>query len=116
MKRGAPLKRTPLARVGRKKKGKALARSQTVARVRNRDRTCRFWYYVPPAPAKLHFTINTERCSGHLDVHEITPRSVWPDGDLNDENCVLLCRYHHDWLDHHRDTAELIGLYRRTKP
>jgi hypothetical protein len=108
MKRSAPIKRTPLARVGRKAKKDAPRRAEVIKRVHKRDRYCRFYHYVSG--------IGSDHCTGPLDVHEIVPRSVWPDGDLDDTNCVLLCRHHHQWIDSHRDLAELFGLYSRVKP
>lgn len=46
------------------------------------------------------------RCGGHLDVHEVIPRSVWRKGYLVIENCVLVCRSHHEWIE---DNAEKDG-------
>jgi 5-methylcytosine-specific restriction endonuclease McrA len=109
------LARTPLARIGRKKRSKASARAEVIKRVRRRDRICQFWFCVADALAVWPHGLLLP-CLDVLDVHEIVPRSVWPDGDLEVDNCVLLCRRHHEWIDSHREIAEMIGLYRRTKP
>jgi hypothetical protein len=116
LKRGtSELTRTPLARVGRRKKKKAPARRDVVANVNARDVSCRFWFtaksYIGPHDHTLHLL--APECGGHADVHEIIPRSIWPDGDLDMENCILLCRQHHIWIDSNRDLAEEIGLYSR---
>jgi hypothetical protein len=113
VRRGGPLKRTPLTRIGRKKKSKAGARAALRERVWQRDCQCQFHRYC--YNSGISFT-PLFRCVDSLDVHEIVPRSVWPDGDLDDSNGVLLCRHHHEWLDSNRELAEQIGLYRRTKP
>jgi hypothetical protein len=116
-----PLKRTPLARIGRKKRSKITARSVVVERVHQRDNErCQFPEYLSRhchllTDAQFHECCRNP-CLGQLDCHEIVPRSVWPDGDLEESNVVLLCRSDHTWIDSHRDIAEIIGLYSRTKP
>ena len=53
IKRGtSALRRTPLAQVGRKKKGKAGERAKVCKLVRERDVTCRFFFYISAAPAE----------------------------------------------------------------
>jgi hypothetical protein len=106
------LRRTPLAQVGRKTKSKASRRAACRRTVLRRDVSCRFVQYMGVIPGSDWWS----PCSGHEDVHEICARSVWPDGDLEPDNCVLLCRHHHHWLDSHRDLAVRAGLYRRSKP
>jgi len=109
------MKRTPLARVGRRAKAKASIRAKTVDFVRRRDVRCQFVYWV--MQAKLDRRINQLEeplsCSPELDVHELVARSKLRDAELYPDNCVLLCRAHHDWLDRHRDQAQAIGLYQR---
>lgn len=68
--------------------------------VRARDRTCRAPAMGAPG-----------RCGGTNDVHEIIPRSVWRKGYLVAENCVLVCRAHHDWIDNNVDDAHDVGLH-----
>ena len=51
-------------------------------------------------------------CSGQLDVHEIIPRSVWPDGWLVADNCVTVCRGHHTWIGFNPTAAAELGLHK----
>jgi hypothetical protein len=51
------------------------------------------------------------RCSGPKDVHEIIPRSAWKAGYLVPDNCIVICRAHHDWVDHNPDDAHDLGLH-----
>lgn len=53
---------------------------------------------------------------GALDVHEIVPRSAWRAGYLDPDNCLALCRAHHDWIDHHPERALALGLRGRKQP
>lgn len=46
-----------------------------------------------------------------LDVHELVNRSAWRAGWLVPENCVSLCRRHHDWVTTHPDEAREVGLH-----
>ena len=119
------LTRTPLARIGRKKRNKAAARSYCRDIVQLRDKNeCQFKYFVMQAIIDRHVTsaeladeaTGVTPCWGPLDVHELVARSVWPDGDLEPENCVLLCRAHHSWLDDNRLVAEALRLYQRVRP
>lgn len=110
------MRRTPLRRVGQRRKSKAIRRAEVVVAVRARDGSCAV-YDMPlqtidllPKSALDHFV--PWACGGPLDVHEIIPRSVWPDGDLIESNCVLLCRAHHDWVGDHPEDAHAIGLHR----
>lgn len=51
------------------------------------------------------------RCDGPLDVHERIPRSAWRAGYLVDDNCLLVCRSHHDWIDDEPDAAHELKLH-----
>jgi hypothetical protein len=51
------------------------------------------------------------RCSGPTDVHEIIPRSAWKAGYLMDDNCIVICRAHHDWVGDYPDDAHDLGLH-----
>lgn len=51
------------------------------------------------------------RCGGQHDVHELIPRSAWPGGHLIAENCILICRAHHRWVDGNPDAAHAVGLH-----
>ena len=50
-------------------------------------------------------------CGGPDDVHEIIPRSAWAKGYLVDENCILVCRRHHDWIGDNPAAAHELGLH-----
>lgn len=50
-------------------------------------------------------------CGGPMDVHEVIPRSAWPDGWLIAANCKLVCRRHHHFIDDNPDTARTLGLH-----
>lgn len=67
--------------------------------VRRRDREC-----------QARRAVGGE-CAGRLDVHEVIPRSAWPDGYLEPDNCVLVCRAHHSWIDRHPTEAHGFGLH-----
>lgn len=77
-------------------------RRRVVEEVRRRDRSCRATCVMEVA------------CGGPLDVHEIIPRSAWALGYLDADNCALVCRRHHDWIDLHPDEAHEIGLHRES--
>lgn len=47
---------------------------------------------------------------GPLDVNEIIPRAQWAAGYLDPDNCVLLCRAHHDWVTAYAHGAHALGL------
>lgn len=51
-------------------------------------------------------------CGGPMDVDEIIPRSAYPGGHLDPENCQVLCRRHHDWKHAHPTEAHARGLRR----
>lgn len=82
-----------------KRQAEEQARRDLVRRVRDRDRTCRARDLAPG------------RCSGPLDVHEVIPRSAWRAGYLVDDNCLLVCREHHDWIGDFPDSAHGFGLH-----
>lgn len=88
-----------IRRESEKHKSERLERAMVCRLVRQRDRTCQ----AKEAPG---------RCGGELDVHEIIPRSVWKKGYLVIENCLLVCRAHHDWIDDNPEDARELGLHR----
>lgn len=49
-------------------------------------------------------------CYGPMDVDEIIPRSQYPGGHLDIDNCQLLCRSHHDWKHAYPEAAAALGL------
>jgi hypothetical protein len=79
----------------------AKLRRQVVTAVRARDLSrCTA---APRVPEVL--------CQGPLDVHERIPRSAWPGGDLVIDNCILVCRAHHDWIDDNPKLAHDLHLH-----
>ncbi len=54
-------------------------------------------------------------CGGPFDVHEVIGRGRGGDY-LDAENCVLLCRQHHDWVTTHPEGATRLGLTRSLPP
>ena len=84
-----------------KRRGDLVVRADVVGTVKRRDRyRCQAFYKVRDV-----------QCGGELDVHEIIPRSAWPDGWLVVDNCVCLCRRHHEWVDANPDDAHEVGLH-----
>lgn len=108
------MKRTPLRRVGRRALTKRARRAEVVAFVRHRDIECQFLHHLyerytwKATPPPFDFPLEH---GGPLDVHEIIPRSVWPDGELEPSNCVLVCRIHHIWIDANPLDAHRIKLH-----
>lgn len=117
MKRTELKRRTPLRSIGRKARSKRARRREVVEFVHRRDRVCKAWGMIDAAlrwdemPISLVKANPPRTCSGPLEVHEIIPRSVWPDGELEESNCLLVCRRHHDWIDDELDAARLVGLH-----
>lgn len=94
MKRSPLVRKTPLARTGRLKQrsrktaADADERVHVVAQVWMRDGgrcRCAGW---------------AVECGGPMDVHERIPRSKWAAGYLDVDNCLLVCRAHHDQIHH----------------
>lgn len=114
MRRRGPLRRvgikrgpTQLRRVRRlspvSKKRELEAAERTIVRLRvlARDGRCCVAGALVPSIA----------CRGPLDVHEVIPRSAWREGYLVDDNCVTICRAHHDWVGDHPEAAHGFGLH-----
>lgn len=94
-------KRKPLPRMSEKARERAAARKVTVEIVRRRDNhTC-----------QARGLVDSVRCGGPLDPHEIIPRSAWQLGYLEPGNVVTVCRRHHEWIDNHPDDAFALGLH-----
>lgn len=108
------MKRSPLRSIGRHAKKKRPLRAAVVERVLARDGyMCQaIVHYLNGNTTIPRFVI--VECRLPLDVHEIIPRSVWPDGELVEDNCVTVCRAHHEWIDLYLDDAEKIGLHGRS--
>lgn len=107
-----PLKRWKhLSPMSRRARAKHTERKIVVAIVKRRDLVCQFSNRMT-ALAGLGLNVGVPvECSGPLDVHEVIPRSVWPDGELEPSNCVLVCRRHHQWIGDHPDLAHEMGLH-----
>lgn len=101
------MKRSRLRPVSRKKRDTFAARTKVIIRVHERDITCRFEHHC----TMLGYSALDTVCSGPLDVHEIIPRSVYPGAELDVDNCVLLCRRHHEFVGDHPDIAHILGLH-----
>lgn len=99
-----------LAKSGRTARRKAYARARVCALVRGRDEVCQ----VGSLLVEVNLKEVPAGCEGKLDVHERIPRSAWPAGDLVVENCLLVCRRHHEWIDAHPGEDEaphLLGFH-----
>jgi hypothetical protein len=95
---------TPLRKVSRKRSRQMRERWQVRAFVGLRDEgQCRGALLVPLVG-----------CAGPLDVHELVRRSQWREGFLHPENCVLLCRSHHDFVHANPSSARAVGLLLRS--
>lgn len=104
------MRRSPIAKVGRRSRAKRASRAHVVERVKARDGyECQAFLRVLPIMDRF---VGPVTCAGPLDVHEIVPRSVWPDGELVDENCVTVCRRHHEFIDANPKLAREIGLHK----
>lgn len=120
-----PRSRKQIPRIGPRALRKRAQRRQVIEDVNLRDRVCQAQARIEDALGNLWNdlaamqTIRAEvadshpprACGGRLDVHEIIPRSAWPDGELVESNCLLVCRRHHDWIDDNPEPAHLLGLH-----
>ena len=93
-----------LSPMSRRFRAKQTERTLVIAIVRKRDQVCQFSNRMT-ALAGLDIEVLP------LDVHEIIPRSAWPDGELVESNCILVCRRHHHCIDDHPDLAHQMGLH-----
>lgn len=98
----SPKPRKPLPVESERRKRERPKRAAVRAEVLARDRGC-----------VAHRHGLTGRCAGPLDVHEIIRRSRWSAGYLEPDNCVVLCRSHHDWVTLHDTEAMAVGLSKR---
>lgn len=102
MKRGGPLKRgAPIPQVSKKRARENRQRSKVRDEVLTRDGfTCRTRGGIIPS---------IPRCAGPLDVHEVIGRGRGG-SFLDPENCLTLCRRHHEWVTAHPREATELGL------
>lgn len=94
-------RRTRLAPVSARRLAERPARAAVVAAVHARDRTCRAKDLWPEVA-----------CGGPLDVHEPLTRARGGNY-LDPDQCVLLCRRHHDRVDEDPVRATVLGLLKR---
>lgn len=77
------------------------ARTSVIEAVRERDGwRCRAEGLVPSV-----------RCRGRLDTHEVIPRSAYPGAHLDERDCILVCRAHHEWIGTHKKAAARLALH-----
>lgn len=98
------LKRTPLAKVSKKRQSLSEARRRCVETVLARDGGC-----VMRARVSDIIFYNMHACWGPVDVHEPGHRSQGAD-PTDPDQCVALCRSHHDWAHNHPREAKEIGI------
>lgn len=88
-----------MRQMSKKREAERAERAKVREAVRRRDGSCRARDVAPG------------RCGGPLDVHEVIPRSAWRAGYLVVDNCLLVCRRHHDWIGAEPDAAHDLGLH-----
>lgn len=100
LKRGtSELKRTPLRRVSAKRRAQLAEERKLKERLLEENPRC----------VAEDLVLEVE-CRGPLDKHELVRRSHWRAGAVVMENCVLVCRTHHDWIGSHPAKAVALGL------
>lgn len=101
------MKRTPLARVSRKRKRDLGKRNEVRLVVLERDRTCQADGLAPGSCA-------TYGGRASLEVHEVLARSQSSISWLTPADCIAVCPKHHDWITEHPLEAKALGLRRST--
>lgn len=91
--------RSPLRRMSPKRLDSLDTWEQTKRIVRERDKTCQ----------GIH-KLTDVACRWPLDVHHLLPRGRG--GRDEPQNCVLLCRAHHDAVHSAPECGEEVGLLR----
>lgn len=93
-------RRTPLAKVSKKRRAQRYDYEQAVAVVRTRDaNTCQL-------------AGSDTTCNGPVDPHHVFTQARWPERRCDPDAMVLLCRWHHDWTHGHPKEARKMGLLR----
>lgn len=104
--------RSPIKSVGRRTVAKRAQRRAVVEEVLERDRGCVFMNHVLAVYGNDYVPFEYPyNCRPPLDCHEIIPRSVWPNGELEPTNCTMLCRTHHEFVTDHPADAYALGLH-----
>lgn len=108
MKRGQPPRRSKgIPAVSKKRARENRQRVKVREEVLTRDGfTCRARGGIIP---------EVRRCSGPLDVHEVIGRGRGG-SFLDPENCVTLCRAHHEFVTTHPERGRELGLVRSLPP
>lgn len=107
--------RKPLAPFSAKRLREHGRRAEVVQIVRERDQWCRL------NPRSVHYPrvqvdalqADLPYCAGQLDVHEVLTRARGGNY-LDPDECVLVCRHHHDWIDTHQMEAHALGMLRHS--
>lgn len=115
LKRGKPLRSDPaktrewqrrtqkkLPAESARRKAERPARAKVREEVLERDGGCR-GRGVLPGPCRHPQGLP-------LDVHEVVKRGRWRAGYLVVDNCLALCRAHHDWVETHDVEAKELGF------
>ena len=103
------MKRTPIRRVSKKRAATFPARRECVRIVLERDLGCRFWARMNALAPQDNRMVDAPVCCGPIDVHEPGHRSQGAD-PTDPDQCVAICRAHHDWAHTHPIQAKLLGL------
>lgn len=93
MKRGGRLRP-----VSKKRASQEAERRRVCKVVLERDRQC------------MGQHVFRHRCIGGLVVHEVIPRSLWPGGWLEPDNCIAVCWWLNGWIEDHTAEAVELGL------
>ena len=122
MKRGEPLKRSPM------KRGKGMSRGEGIPRSRNRispvskrrQKVNREYAKARADYLAAHPTCQArfDGCTGRsTDIHHVLSRGrSGRDADLVDRaNFLAVCRHDHDWIESHRLEAVELGLLRHAR-
>ena len=111
------MKRTPLARMSKKRRQSLEERADVREAVLARDgHTCQFWtaVYDASCPEPLDFGNDTPQfCTPELHVHEITPRGTHPGSELNADVAICLCSAHHSTVHRRPRLGYQTGLLKR---
>ena len=92
--------RRPMRQVSAKRRSTWARRRQVREEVLARDGGC-----------VARTTVLSVACIGPVDVHEVLTRARGGD-PLDPDNCVSLCRAHHDWTHREPLKATALGLLR----
>lgn len=93
-----PQRTKPLRAISKKRRREAKDRAAIRQAVFERDQQCM-------ARGVLDLD-----CWGVADCHEVIRRGQWGAGYLVLDNCLTLCRRHHEWVGLHPHEAVELGL------